>query len=90
MDKESITDLTKNFHLLMLDFKMAYEFSDYIGITTSIGFNQGFKTLGIYKMRYDITGEPTNYSESTTKGSNFYLTVGVNILPFSHIGKRSK
>jgi hypothetical protein len=81
--KESTTDLTKNFHLLMVDCKIAYEFSDYMSVTTSVGFNQGFKILGIYRMKYDITNEPTRYSESTTKGSNLYWSIGLHILPFT-------
>ncbi len=88
-DMESEKGLTKNFHLLSTEIKLDYEFSKYMSLTTAIGFNQGFKVLGIYKEWYEIQGEPKRYYvESTTKGSNFYWSFGLRISPFKDVKKR--
>ncbi len=86
----STGDFQKNFHLIVADVKLAYDFSDYVSVTTSFGFNQGFKTLSIFRLRYELTGEPIRYSESATKGSNIYWNFGFRFRPFQKREKVNK
>ena len=87
---EHIADLAEDFHLLEANFKFDYEFSKYVSFTTTIGFNQGFETLGKSEFKYYTTGEPTYYAESETKGSNIYCSIGLRLAPFVDVEKRNR
>lgn len=69
--------LHKYYLFLNGDLKIDYRFKKKYSLTASVGYNQGFKTMGYARGYYIYKDEPKQYFKNDTKGSNYYFTIGL-------------
>ena len=69
--------LHKYYLFLNGDLKIEYKCNKKYSISTSVGYNQGFKTLGYARGYYIYKNEPKQYFKNEGKGSNLYFTIGL-------------
>jgi hypothetical protein len=86
----SIDAIQPNYHLLEASVKMEYQIFRHIGLTFSANYNQGFETIGIYKLDYGMVGGYKGYFESETKGTNFEFCLGLKMYPFASLEQKPK
>jgi hypothetical protein len=87
----SIDAIQPTYHLLEASLKMEYQIFKHLGLTFSTNYNQGFKTIGIFKMDYGIVGGGyKGYFESETKGTNFEFCFGAKLYPFANLEQKPK
>jgi hypothetical protein len=87
---KSIGAIEPTYHLLEASVKMEYQIFRHLGLTFSTNYNQGFKTIGIFKFDYGIIGGYTGYLESETKGTNFEFCFGLKMYPFASLEQKPK
>ncbi len=76
-DKKGVDwGLHKYYLFLNGGIKIDYSFNRKYSITASMGYNQGFKTMGYSRGYYIYKGEARQYFKNRTKGTNYYFTIG--------------
>ena len=86
----SIDAIQTTYHLLEVNLKTEYQIFNHFRITFGLRYNQGFKTIGIFKMDYGIVGGFKGYDESETKGTNFEFCIGAKLYPFANLEQKPK
>ncbi len=69
--------LNKYYLFLNADIKTEYRFKKKYSITSSVGYNQGFKTIGQARGYYIYNNEPKQDFLNKTKGDYLYFTIGL-------------
>lgn len=69
--------LHKSYIFINGDIKVEYRFMKKFSITASVGYNQGFKTLGYARGYYIYKDEPKRDFKNSTKGNSTFFTVGL-------------
>ena len=91
LSNRSIRAIEPTYHILEANLKLEYQIFKHLGLTFATSYNQGFKTIGIFKMDYGlVNGSYKGYYESETKGTNFEFCFGAKIYPFANLEQKPK
>jgi len=71
--------LNKYYYFVKMNLKTTYTPFEFLTLLFQVGYNRGYKTIGYLKGWVQVADEPVITLNSRTKGTYYYLSVGVQL-----------